>query len=67
MRRAGISIPFIVSGLPQFTESQIEMIYYETMLMVNAFIAISGDYEYDKLNWLQPGAEGFSRLEEVGA
>ena len=28
-------------------------------------IAISGDYGYDKLNWLQPGVEGFSRLERM--
>ncbi|KAF8477255.1 hypothetical protein BDZ91DRAFT_708927 [Kalaharituber pfeilii] len=34
---------------------------------IYAFHVISGDYEYDTLNWLQPGAEGFSRLEEVAA
>ncbi|KAF8476084.1 hypothetical protein BDZ91DRAFT_710930 [Kalaharituber pfeilii] len=32
---------------------------------IYTFHVISGDYEYDKLNWLQPGAEGFSRLEEI--
>lgn len=34
---------------------------------IYTFHAISGDYEYDKLNWLQPGPEGFSRLEDVVA
>ncbi|KAF8440610.1 hypothetical protein BGX38DRAFT_1206064 [Terfezia claveryi] len=34
---------------------------------IYTFHSISGDYEYDKLNWLQPGPEGFSRLEDVAA
>ncbi|KAF8429622.1 hypothetical protein EV426DRAFT_582070 [Tirmania nivea] len=34
---------------------------------IYTFHGISGDYEYDKLNWLQPGPEGFSPLEDVAA
>ncbi|KAI5788895.1 hypothetical protein DFH27DRAFT_504512 [Peziza echinospora] len=32
---------------------------------IYTFHGISGDYAYDERNWLQPGEEGFSRLEDV--